>query len=324
MPASSFTEKLLRVTFTLTNSNAVFAGTNSNVLRLTGLRMLACIKGTAMPAFPEATLRVWGMAPADMNALAIVPVQGGKPEYSFNSVLIEANSGNGWGAAFAGQIITAGPDYSGAPGVCLSVQALTGGFDLLSPAQPTSYPGTADAATIVSAIAQKMGVAFQNHGVSVPLENAYYSGTLSNQLRKVCAQANIDAAWEGQGGASDALSDSSTATGLLSITPKGVARGIQTVVLTPKSGLVDYPQVLGNGYLVARAAYDPGYRTLGPVTIQGSDVVIDPNLPKTLNSLADGSWIIGPLTNSLSTLMPNGPWFTDMLLYPPGQIPGEN
>lgn len=320
MPASSYTSKQLRVTFTLNNNNAVFPGDSNkaaNVLQLTGYRMRTIIQGAAMPAFPDATLYVWGMGQADMNALSIVPVQGGKPEYSFNSVLIEANAGNGWVAVFAGQIVNAGPDYDGAPDVPLVVQAITGGFDLLNNSQPTSYPGTADAATIVSNIAQKMGVAFQNDGVSKQLTGSYYTGTLSEQLRKVAAAGNFDVAWEGQ-----SLTGPDTPSGLLTIVPKGAARKIQTVVLTPKTGLRGYPRVLGNGYIEARAVFDPGYRTLGLVTIQGSDVVIDPNLPKTLNSLADGSWIIGPLTNSLSAELPNGPWFTDMLLYPPGQIPG--
>lgn len=322
-PSNSFTQKKLRVTFTLTNNNAKFYG-QGNVLQLTGLRMLATVKGTAMPAFPEMSLRIYGMSQADMNSLAIVPVQGGKPEYSFNSVLLEADSGNGWGSVFAGQIINAGPDYSQLPNVSLTISAITGGFDLLNAAQPTSYPVGTDVSVIISNIAAKMGVAFQNDGVSVHLSNPYYTGTLSNQLRRACSDANIDASWEGQGTGSDATNADSTATGLLTITPKGVARSIDTILLTPKTGLQGYPAVLGNGYLQVRSLYNPQFRTLGPVTIQGSDVVIDPNLPKTLNSLADGSWIIGPLTNLLSAEFPNGPWFTDMLLYPPGQVPGEN
>lgn len=318
----------MRVTFTLTGNNAVFPGDPekaANVLQLSGLRMSASIKGTAFPAFPEATLRIWGMAQADMNALCIVAVQGGKPEYTFNTVLIEANAGNGWVAVFAGQVVNAGPNYDNIPDVPFIVQAITGGFDLLNPAQPTTYPGVADAATIISNIAQKMGVAFHNDGVSVPLVGSYYTGTLSDQLRQVAADANIDVAWEGPGGSlSDATNAGNTSTGLLTIAPKGIARSIQAVVLSPKTGLVKYPKVLGNGYLQVRALFDPGYRTLGPVTIKDSEVVIDPNLPKTLNSVANGSWIIGPLMNSIDTLRPGGEWFTDMLLYPPGQIPGES
>lgn len=307
MPQNSFTAKQMRVTFTLTNSNAVFPGTNNNVLTLTGLRMRAIIKGAGLPAFPEATLKIYGMSQADMNALAIVIVDGGKPGYFFNSVRIEANSSGtatGWSTVFAGQIVTAGPDYEAAPNVCLDVSALTGGFDLLNPAQPTSYPGTATVDSIVSTIAQKLGAAYQNNGVTATLTKQALTGTLTNQLKLVAAAANIDITWDQN-------------QNLIFITPKGSPLSIARFTLSPSSGLVGYPKVLGNGYLQVRSFYNPAFRTKAPLTIVGSDVVVDPNLPKTLNSLADGDWIIGPLTNTIDALEPNANWFTDMTCYPP-------
>jgi hypothetical protein len=305
---SSYTVKNLRVTFTLTNSNAVFPGTNANQLQVSGLRISVTVKGAGLPAFPEASIRIYGMAQQDMNALAIVPVQGGKPEYTFNTVQIEADSGNGYSFIFSGQIYQAGPDYSGAPDVCLFVHAQSAGFDQLTPANPTSYPGTANVADIVNNIASKMSMAFENDGVTGTLTNAYYSGTLTNQLRKVCKDAGIYASIENQN--------------LLVISPAGVARtNVPSWVLSPTSGLVGYPEVLGNGYLNARSIFNPAFRQNGPITIQGSDVVIDPSLPKTLNTLADGNWIIGPLTHILESNKPQGQWFTDMKLYPPNAVP---
>jgi len=44
-------------------------------------------------------------------------------------------------------------------------------------------------------------------------------------------------------------------------------------------------------------------------------------LPKTLNTLANGSWIVGPLTHTLEALKPQGAWYTDMTLYPPNSLP---
>lgn len=310
MPASSFTVKNLRVTFTLTGNNAVFPGTDANKLQVSGLRMSAVIKGSGLPAFPEASLRIYGLAQQDMNALAIVPVQGGKPEYTFNTVQIEADSGNGFTFVFSGQIFQAGPDYSGVPDVCLYVHAQSAGFDQLTAANPTSYPGTANVSDIVSNLASKMSMAFENDGVESTLTNAYYSGTLASQLRKVCQDANIYYAMENQN--------------LLVISPAGVARrNIDAWVLSPTSGLVGYPEVLGNGYLNVRSLFNPAFRQNGPVTITGSDVVIDPSLPKTLNSLADGNWIIGPLTHTLECQKPGGNWFTDMKLYPPSAVPAS-
>lgn len=306
----------MRVTFTLTNSGASFAGSNgSNVLTLTGLRMRAVIKGAGVPAFPEATVKIYGMAQADMNALAIVQVDGGQPGYFFNSVRVEANSSgqpDGWSTVFAGQIITAGPDYDAAPNACLNVTAVTGGFDLLNPASPTSYPGTATVDSIVSTIAQKLGAGYQNNGVTTSLTRSYFAGTLSDQLRTVAQHANIDFTWDQN-------------QNLIIITPKGGALSIAKFTLSPSSGLVGYPKVLGNGYIQVRSFYNPAFRTKAPITIQGSDVVVDtqPGFSKALNSAADGDWIIGPLTNTIDALEPNANWFTDMTCYPVTQ-PGPS
>lgn len=270
--------------------------------------MSAVIKGSGLPAFPEASLRIYGLAQQDMNALAIVPVQGGKPEFTFNTVQIEADSGNGFTFIFSGQIFQAGPDYSNAPDVCLFVHAQAAGFDQLTAANPTAYPGVANVADIAANLASKMSMAFENDGVTGTLTGSYYSGTLASQLRKLCQDANIYFAMENQN--------------LLVISPAGVARrNVDAWVLTPTSGLVSYPEVLGNGYLNARSLFNPAFRQNGPVTIQGSDVVIDPQLPKTLNSLADGNWVIGPLTHTLECQKPGGAWFTDMRLYPPNAPP---
>ena len=308
MSGSTYTVKNLRITFTLTNSNAVFPGTNANQLQVSGLRTSAVIKGAGLPAFPELQLRIYGLAQQDMNALAIVPVQGGKPEYTFNTVQVEADSGSGFSFIFSGQIFEAGPDYVDAPDVCLFVHAQSAGFDQLTPANPTSYPGTANVADIVSNIASKMSMAFENDGVTGTLTNAYYSGTLTSQLRRVCKDAGINFAIENQN--------------LLVISPAGVARtSVPAFVLTPSSGLVGYPKVLGNGYLDVRSLFNPAFRQNGPLTIKGSDVVIDPGLPSTLNSLADGNWIIGPLTHTLECRKPGGAWFSDLRLYPPNAAP---
>jgi hypothetical protein len=311
LPASSYTVKALRFTFTLTNSNAVFPGSPgqaANQLVVAGARASAVVKGSGLPAFPEASIRIYGLGQQDMNALAIVPVQGGKPEFTFNTVQVEADSGNGYTFIFSGQIFQAGPDYSSAPDVCLFVHAQSAGFDQLTAANPTAYPGVANVADIVSNLASKMSMAFENDGVTGTLTNAYYSGTLASQLRKVCQDANINCIPENQN--------------LLVISPAGVARqNVDAWILTPLTGLVGYPEVLGNGYLNVRSLFNPAYRQNGPITIRGSDVVIDPNLPKTLNSLADGDWIIGPLTHTLESQKPGGAWFTDMKLYPPNSPP---
>jgi hypothetical protein len=309
MSNNTFTVKNLRVTFTLTNSNAVFPGsgaTQANQLQIQGLRMSAVIKGAGLPAYPEASLRIYGLAQQDMNALAVVQVLVGKPQYTRNTVQIEADSGNGFVAVFTGQIIQAGPDYSSLPDVCLYVQAVSLGLDQLAPAAPIAYPGTANVADIVSGIASAMGCAFENDGVTGTLSHAYYSGTLADQLRTVCQDAGIYYAIE------------PGTPNIVIISPAGIPRqNLTAFTLTPTSGLVGYPEVLGNGYINVRSVFNPTYRMNGPLTISGSDVVRDTTVPTALNTKADGSWIIGPLTHTLECQKPGGAWFTDMRLGPP-------
>jgi hypothetical protein len=305
MSGSSYTVKQLRATFTLNGSNAVFAQSGANVLTVSGLRMSAVIKGSGFPSFPEATLRVWGMAQQDMNALAVVVVNSGKTGFLPNTMLIEANSGQGWSAAFAGNILTAGADYSSVPDVCLVATSQTKSYDLANPATPSSFPVATDVFDIISIIAAKMGITAINNGVSLSTARPYYAPYASaDQLRAVCAAYNIDPVFS---------SDGFTVT----VSPKGQADTSLPFTLTPTSGLVGYPQAQGNGFIAVRSVYNPTFHVKSPITIADSDVVVDPTLPSTLNSKANGNWVVTSITNTLEALKPDGLWFSDMVMYPP-------
>lgn len=303
---ATYTVKALRATFTLTGSNAVFPGTNANVLQVTGLRMSVHIQAAGAAMSTQVSMRVYGMAQQDMNALAVINILNGTPDFINNTVLIEASSDGGlsWTAVFAGSIIQAGPDYSEPPDVYLSVQAQTGFFESIAPALPTSFPGSTDVGQMVSVIAAKMGVPFVNNGVNQVLPGGgYYSGSLLNQLQRICQSAGIAYTQDGP---------QSTVT----ITPWGSARTIEPFILSPTSGLEGYPRVRGDGFIEVRALYNPAFLLLGPITISGSDSVVGTNTPTTYNSRADGNWLIGTMSHVLESQKPGGAWFTEMVLYP--------
>lgn len=290
---TTFTKKDLRFTFVLSN-NAVFAPTNNNKLVVNGLRATATIKGSGLPAFPEAELTIFGLDPNDMNALTATQFQ--PLAMQRNSVLVEADAGQGFSTVFAGQIITSGPDYDGIPQVPLRVQARVLGFESLNPATPTSYTGPASVATIVSSIAAKAGFVFENNGVTANLSNPYFGGTLVDQLRAVAQQSGIDVYTEGN---------------VLAICPKGVPRNQSAFVLSPTSGLRGYPKLdYARGYVNVQALYNPAFRFGGPLTVEGSDI-----------PLANGKWVIGTVSHTLEAQVFNGQWFSHMLLYPPGSLP---
>lgn len=305
----TFTEKQLRFTFVLSN-NSVFAGTNNNKLVVTGLRAQVDIRGSGMPAFPEAQIRVYGMLPSDMNALIALAFQ--TEGVLRNSVTVEANDGRGWSTAYAGQILTAQPDYAGVPDVPLVITSRMLGYESINPATATSYTGATDVATIVSNIATKMGASFENNGVQAVLSSPYFSGVLTDQLRDVCAHANIDCYQE-------AGNQSANLTTTIVIAPRGAPRAALPVfALAPISGLVGYPQRDSRGYLNVQAYYNPAFRQGGQIDLSNAGA---PDVPGGDFFNANGRWLIGTLSHALSSLLPGGPWFSSILAYPPGSPP---
>lgn len=302
MSSPSYTEKLLRVTFVLSN-NAVFVD-SKNTLTLAGLRVLVKMKGSGLPTFPELDMSIFGMAPSDMNALAALTFQ--TTGVNRNTVTVEANSGNGYSVVFTGQIISAVIDYAGVPEVALVVSGRMLGYESINPANATSFTGATDVAQIVQGLAARMGYAFSNNGVTTQLSSPYLPGTLGDQLKAVCQAANVTCILENN---------------LITITPNGVPLKVTKFILTPANGLTGYPQIDSRGYIQVRSLYNPAFRFGGPLTIQGSDVVIDPNAPATLHTRADGDWVIGTIAHTLESKRFGGAWFTDMLLYPPGNPP---
>jgi hypothetical protein len=312
---SSYAQKLLRVKFTLSNGATFSAGSPGdppNQLTLVGLRTTAQILCQGAPSFPQCDLAVYGMAQSDMNALSALTFE--VTGVNRNTVQVDASSDGGvsYSTVYAGQIVTAHVEYN-PPEASLRVTAQMAFFDQINPATPTSYTDSVPVATVVSAIAAKMGFAFENNGVSTVLNGPqYFPGVLTEQLRDATAAAGID--WYMESGA---------LVQTLAICPKGTARKTPTFNLSPASGLLSYPPIDSRGYIRPKALYNPAFRFGGPITISGSDVVIDPNAPSTLNSRANGNWMIGAMSHHLEALKFEGEWFSHLLLYPPGQEPPQ-
>lgn len=333
---TSFSEKKLRVTFTLANGT-VFAsagvnGTPANQLTLSGLRMSARIECAGAPAFPVCELSIWGMRQSDMNALSSLTLE--VTGITRNTVLVEADSGDGAGytAVYAGQIVSSFIDYSNRPDVPLRVSSQVLFFEMVNPVQATSYTGPTPVATIIASLAAQMGCGFENNGVDTILPSApYYHGTLADQLRSAAQDAGIDIYQEPSTTAGSLpglpVGPSSTSpTVVIAICPKGAPRNLpNTYTLSPRTGLQGYPAVDSRGYIRVRSLYNRAFRFGGPLKIAGSTVVIEGTGKDigTLNSRADGNWMIGTLTHTLEALKFDGAWFSDMLLYPPDQSPPQ-
>jgi hypothetical protein len=281
--ASFSKTKQLRVTLILAGANAVFPGTNSNTLVLEGLRMSATVQGVARLS-TQADIRVWGMKREDMNALTVAWAN--PPIVRDHVVILEANTGDGFTQVFKGTILEAQPDYQNAPNVAFHLAAITGYFQKINAAPPTSYPDAADIIDVVGDLASKMGfTAIIAGNVNAFLSSPYLSGTYWDQLQQACQAANCDFYVQGD---------------TILVTKQGLPRTQQpTVVLNQNSGLIGYPSYERAG-LNVQCLFDPAI-------VNGSPVDIESVVPS-----ATGRWYPYSVEHNLECNLPGGAWFTQM------------
>lgn len=285
MTTNSFTEKQLRVTLILSpeNSNGVFPGTNSNTLIIEGLRTIANIQTVPGSVSTHADVKIYGMAPEDMNALTTVFFNRFNTVV-FNNMIVEQNSGDGWTQVFSGMITEAQPEYRGAPAAYFNLNAVVGYNHKIFPVPPASYQGSVPVATILSDLAGKMGYAFENDGVTGNLSNQYLWGTLWDQLNRVCIASGTNYVVDGD---------------TLAVYPYTKPRTNPPVItLGPQSGLAGYPTLQQWGITVT-SLFNPGLVGGGRIKIVGSKV---PG--------ANGLWYATQVDHQLEAYTPGGAWFT--------------
>lgn len=275
----SFTRKRLRFTFAL--HDAVFPGTTSSTLVLEGLRATVNLV-TAGKIYGQCSVQIFGMRQEDMNLFPFVGPRNNARAISLASLLVESNDGDGWLAAFTGQIVTAGPDYSAMPDVALLAEARSVYFGAINPAVPSSYPGTVDVATIASNIAAGLQMRFENNGVTAQLTDPYLPNTLGAQLTLLADQTNVDIYV-------DPVDD------VVVLCNRLQPRQGRAVLLSPASGMIGYPTMDVTGPTM-QTYYNPAIRIGGKVQIDSAF------------SVANGEWTVFTISSSLSSEMPNGPW----------------
>jgi hypothetical protein len=281
--ARSFTKKRLRVTLILAGANAVFPGTNSNTLVLTDMRVAATVQGVARLS-TQADIQIYGMKREDMDALTVAWAN--PPIVRDHLVILEADSGDGYSQVFKGTILEAQPDYEGAPDVLFRVQAITGYFQKINPAPPTTYTGSVAIDVIVADLAAKMGFSFIVGGdVWAVLSSPYLSGTYYDQLQQACNAAGADFYIQGD---------------TILLTRQNEPRNQQpTVILNAQSGLIGYPSYERAG-LAVRCLYNQAITC-------GSPIQIESIVPS-----ATGKWYPYSMEHRLEAELPGGDWFSNL------------
>ena len=283
---SSYSEKWLRATLILPAAN--FPGTSSNTLTLVGYRTLATIQAAANYPW-SLDLTIYGMQESDMNAVTIL--WQGPNRTAMNAralVQLEASAdGATWTQVFEGNVLEAAPDYTAAPDANLHLLSMTGYGAQIAIAPASSYRGSVPIAQIAQNLASAMGFTLENNGVTGNLANPYYPGTYMDQFRALCRHANLDFYFDGNA--------------TLAICPSNVSRSGKPVpVFSPTSGLIGFPTIQRYGIHVD-TIFTPALTLGGNIQISGSIV-----------PSANGTWFSKSMTHSLSSLMPDGPWFSSL------------
>ena len=197
-------------------------------------------------------------------------------------------AGQAMTCVFMGALRTCTINMETAPDPISFIQCDTLGHLKLSPADAISFKGAVEASTIARQIADQMGYAFVNDGVTTVLQNPYFYGDLTRQLFDLANQALFHVTVE---------------NGTVTIWPFGqslsrsAAAGYTTI--SSATGLIGYPQFNGVG-ITLRTIYNRSIRFGDKVSV----VSIAPNVTGTYN--------VSAVAHHLSEDIPGGPWETEI------------
>lgn len=286
-------QRLIDATFVLGTGN--FGTQGQNQLDLSGLRTMVDVTYAGGNAMGTLDMAIYGMTLSQMNTISTLGMV--YTQKRRNSITVGAgDAAAGMATVFQGIIINAWPDMNGMPDVPFRVSAGTGLLDALAPVKPISVKGGADAATLLSGLATQMGVKFENNGVSVKLQNAYYAGTAREQAQQIVKDAGIE--WN------------TAANGTLAIWMPGSNRASGSILVSKTTGLIRYPTYTSNG-IKLDVRFNPSIGLGSKITVQTS-LKLYP---------ADGEFVVYSLNHHLDSLVPRGRWFSEVQAAPPGAGP---
>ena len=282
IPAPAYVVRKVDLTFMLAQGS--FGQSGFNTIKLSGLRCSATVVIAGAQSMTTLHLTVWGMTLDQMNSLSTLGQQILIDRR--NMVMVEAGDAvSGMTKVFTGTIQNAYVDGTSQPDVSFVVEAFVGLTDALKPVPASSFRAPVNVANVMQSFAGAMGYAFENHGVNVTLHDSYFPGTGREQVRACAEAANIDWIIENNS---------------LVIWPKGTARGNDIPVISPDTGMHNYPAFNQQGIIVSV--------TFNPALAYGMNVKIVSQL-----SGACGVWQIYALTHQLEAEMPSGQWVSTVM-----------
>jgi hypothetical protein len=290
----NFTKKQLQASITINPSSTTptFNGTDSNTITFGGggdnaIRMHAEINN-AGGIDDTMNLSAWGLPLDVLNQLSTYGTQ--LNLLPKNQVSLQAGDENGLAQAYLGSIIACVVDPQ-PPDLILHITAQASAGFAAATSAPTSFNGSVAISTVMSQIAQKMGLTFENNGVTGTMANVYLYGSPRDQYTDLVQHANISATID---------------RGVLAIWPKFKNRNGQVIEISPDDGTMqEYPSYTGTGVSL-KALYNPNFAIGRQVKVSGS--IFTP---------VNTTWNLYGVNHALSCELPGGPWQSELMATTP-------
>lgn len=275
-----------RIDVTISLAEGQFGEAQGPDVTLSGLRAKASIIAYNGDAQGQLQLRLYGLPLTMINQLTTVgPVMQQRRD---NRILVAAGDvGGAMSTVYQGTFASAFGEFQSAPDVAFNITALSASVQAVKPVNALSYRGPTDVATIMQTLAQTMGFAFENNGVTAQLSSPYFSGTAYEQVKACARAANVYFTID---------------RGTLAIWPKTAARSGDPIPISPATGLVGYPVFSGYG-IALTTEFNPDLKLGGQVNVTSSLTV------------ANGVWNIYSIVHQLESETPGGAWFSQISCY---------
>lgn len=282
--ASTLQSRRIRLTFQLTSGSFNKEGEPDTVV-YDYARVQTQISAMGGYEFAQCRLHVFGLSQDVMERLSII--QNGLFDIQKNYITIEAGDQDGnLSVIFLGAMITAAPEYNGAPDVPFVIEAMSGIIGMLQPTPPRSWPGAVPVTTIMKSLAEELGATLEDNGVTATVTDMSLAGTPLEKVQRL-AYATITQFWY--------LPE----IGTLSIAPRGQSRSAESVLIGPESGMTGWPTRIQTGGVSFTTLFNPYVQHGCPVTLE------------TVVASCRGDWYISSMVHRLDSETPGGAWHTD-------------
>jgi len=284
------------MTFAIRQIELTFTTPNTVPLVLKNLKCNAVITNPGgYSAYGQLQLQVFGMTLDQMNQYSS---SGSKMVAAQNQsiTVFAGDQGGAMNQVFSGTLISSFIDTSNLPDVSFVCAAVAGYYAKAAPVAPNTYKGSQNAEDIIASLVSQLGApwSFANpKNAHAVVQNQYVSGSVIDQICTVARNAsfpikienNTVTIWDNLGVADDVVID-----------------------IGPQTGLVGYPSYWETGFVVKSE--------FKPTVTNGRMVNLTSGIPK-----ANGLFPIIQSTHEISTLTPDGPWFTISKLAPGPYVP---